>query len=59
MIGTAPDERLGCRALHISPGGDRWALAAYTRTSTTQAAEEYSTVQIAGYSLRRVQKCVR
>jgi len=34
MIGQAPDERLGCQALHLSPGGDWWALSAYTRTNT-------------------------
>lgn len=34
MISTAPDQRLGCQALHLSPGGDRWALIAYIRTNT-------------------------
>jgi hypothetical protein len=36
MVGKVPDKRLGCRALHLSPGGEWWALTAYTRTNTDQ-----------------------
>ncbi|MCD4776724.1 MAG: hypothetical protein K8S15_11830 [Candidatus Aegiribacteria sp.] len=35
MISTAPDERLGCQAFHLPPGGEWWALSAYIRTNTT------------------------
>ena len=45
MDGQALDERLGCRALHLSPGGDWWVLFAFI-------------IPTAGFPLRRVQECV-
>ncbi len=38
MAGKATDERLGCRALHRSPGGEWWVLFAFIRTSTGPAS---------------------